>query len=82
MLYQLSYASPSCPKDAQPTPENQESVLEFRADTLPLRTFNGTENKVSTPGQRSKPTYAQSEWDRRLPWVFARLVTCGQEVGV
>ena len=49
MLYQLSYASPSCPKDAQPTPENQESVPEFSADTLPLRTFNGTENKVSIP---------------------------------
>jgi hypothetical protein len=46
MLYQLSYASPSTRK---PKPNTGEPVPKKRTDTLPLRTFNGTEIKVSTP---------------------------------
>ena len=46
MLYQLSYASPSHPENQCECPK---SIPKMRTDTLPLRTFNGTEIKVSTP---------------------------------
>ena len=42
MLYQLSYASPIHPK-------NRPGHPKARADTLNLRTYYGTEIKVSTP---------------------------------
>ena len=46
MLYQLSYASPI---HLETNLDAQKSIPMKRADTLPLRTFNGTEIKVSTP---------------------------------
>ena len=58
MLYQLSYASPSHPEIALKTsPESNETVPASRTDTLPLRTHNGTEIKVSTPpsAEQTKP---------------------------
>jgi hypothetical protein len=50
MLYQLSYASPSHPWRKFPqTKTKARNPSRSRADTLPLRTFHGTEIKVSTP---------------------------------
>jgi hypothetical protein len=46
MLYQLSYASPI---HLETNPDARKSIPMKRADTLPLRAFNGIENKVSTP---------------------------------
>jgi hypothetical protein len=50
MLYQLSYASPSHPEIAPKNRnEHPKPAPKTHTDTLPLRTFNGTEIKVSTP---------------------------------
>jgi hypothetical protein len=54
MLYQLSYASPSGSpahraKTAPPLRETAPETSKY-ADTLPLRAFHGTEDKVSTSG--------------------------------
>jgi hypothetical protein len=46
MLYQLSYASPI---HLETNLDARKSIPMKRADTLPLRTSNGTETKVSTP---------------------------------
>ena len=55
MLYQLSYASPSQPeKEPIPVRKPKKTIPAFRTDTLPLRTFNGTEIKVSTPPSREQ----------------------------
>ena len=50
MLYQLSYASPTHAENPADRSGYLKSMLKTRTDTLPLRTFNGTEIKVSTPG--------------------------------
>jgi hypothetical protein len=34
----------------------------MRTDTLPLRTFNGTENKVSTPPPREQTRLWKGGW--------------------
>ena len=47
MLYQLSYASPIHPEKIPETCKN-------RTGTLPLRTYYGTEIKVSTPRRREQ----------------------------
>jgi hypothetical protein len=56
MLYQLSYASPfhpeTTPKNSPETPKKTAPAA--RTDTLPLRTHNGTEIKVSTPLPREQ----------------------------
>ena len=49
MLYQLSYASPNHPENTLKTVRKPIQPYHKCADTLPLRTHNGTENKVSTP---------------------------------
>jgi hypothetical protein len=55
MLYQLSYASPSRPETSLPNPETQQNKSKtHRTDTLPLRTLNGTEVKVSTGLRREQ----------------------------
>ena len=55
MLYQLSYASPFHPETTpKNSPETQKTVPAARTDTLPLRTHNGTEIKVSTPLSREQ----------------------------
>ena len=51
MLYQLSYASPTHTENPADRSGCPKSMLKTRTDTLPLRTFNGTEIKVSTPGE-------------------------------
>jgi hypothetical protein len=62
MLYQLSYASPSHPGNTLKTKFNgPKSIPKTRTDTLPLRTFNGTEIKVSTP-----PPWEQTRLNGRM----------------
>jgi hypothetical protein len=55
MLYQLSYASPNPPwNHAKNRFGRLKSIPQTRTDTLPPRTFNGTEIKVSTPPPREQ----------------------------